>query len=540
MKRLSTVILALLMIICLCGCEDDSPKKSNKAPNSQIELNNIAADETVDPENIEPQFDGDIVELNDIQPQNGQAFGIDVSKWQGRIDWQAVKSSGIDFAIIRIGYRGENGIIYRDANADYNIQQAQKSGVLVGVYFFSTALSSEEAKEEAVWTATAVKGYKISYPIVYDCEGYNNPASRMYGISAPERTKNALAFLSHIKSKGYDAMIYGSKSDFEDEGCWDMSKFQNKYKIWVAHYSSPTYPQRQTPDYNGLYDMWQYTNRGNIRGIDGNYDMIVSYFKADEKDALDSSATPNTAKPPKSQDEMLYTESNDQVTAKELVNLRSGAGTGYAVVGKLKSGEFVARIGIGKNGWSKLLYNGQTVYAITSYLSNEVISVEKPDIVGGMTFLPKNDRITAKIEVNLRTLPTTNSESVGRLTSGTFLNRTAISDGGWSRLEYNGKTVYAVTSYLTTDAPEIKPPAVSDNNTEVVEYGMTFKSVNLNVTAKEEVNLRDKPATSDSNIIHTLKNGEYITKIGVCSSSGWARLQYNGQTVYCVDSFLLQ
>ncbi len=545
MKKLFTLLVALSVFLGLCSCKrtdmSGMSSTSSEILSVQKELENIAEDETVDPENTESQLeDGAVVEMQSIHSASGQAQGIDVSKWQGKINWQKVKSSGISFAIIRIGYRGENGIIYRDANADYNIQQAQAAGVLVGVYFFSTAINETEAKEEAIWTGEAVKGYKISYPVVYDCEGYTNENSRMYGISAAKRTSNAIAFLSHIKSLGYDAMLYGAKTELENSEYWEMTKIENTYKVWVAHYSTPTYPQKQNPDYTRRYDMWQYTNRGNVDGVQGGCDMIVSYFKADERNAIDASVTPSVAEPPKTQEEQLYSEINDQVTAKQEVNLRKGAGTNFEIVATLKSGEFITRVGVGKNGWSKLLFGGQTVYAITSYLSNEVIEIQTPDVVFGMTFTPQNDSVTAKIEVNLRTLPTTDSESAGTLVSGTFLERTAISDRGWSRLKFNGQTVYAVTSYLTTEAPQITPSTQPTDATTVTEYDMTFTLTAVNVTAKEEVNLRNMPTTHGSNVVHTLKNGEYITKTGVCAASGWARLELNGQTVYCVDSFLMQ
>ncbi len=542
-RKIASILLAL-GILCLCACQelDDTESSGSETTSeiTQIQLDNIAVDQTVDPENNEIGRDTG-KEIQFIKPQNTTALahGIDVSKWQGKIDWKKVKNAGIDFAIIRIGYRGENGIIYRDDNADYNIQQAQKNGVLVGVYFFSTATTIAEAREEAVWTTNAIKGYKISYPVVYDCEGYTNTNSRMYSILAQNRTDNALEFLKQIKNAGYDAMIYGAKADFENTALWDIARIEKEYKVWIAHYSQAVYPVKQNPDYSGRYDMWQYTNRGTVDGIGGNCDMIVSYFKSTEATPKDSGVTPDEAKPPKTQEELLYTDINDQVTAKDEVNLREGAGTKYNVVATLKSGEFVTRTGIGKNGWSRLLYNGKTVYAVTSYLSNEVIELQKPDIVNGMTFIACSDSVTAKMEVNLRMLPTTDSEVVGKLTSGTFLPRTAKSDNGWSRLNYNGKEVYAVTSYLTTEAPENKPPQTPNDNTTVVEHGMTFTLMTVNVTAKEEVNLRDMPTTSDSNIVYTLKNGEYITKTGV-SESGWARLDYNGQTVYCIDSFLMQ
>jgi len=539
-----TIIILILNILCLCACKSDSDDSTasddTTSKTTQIELDNIADDQTVDPENNEMGRDtGAEVQFTKTQNTEALAHGIDVSKWQGKIDWKKVKNAGIDFAIIRIGYRGENGIIYRDDNADYNIQQAQKNGVLVGVYFFSTAINTSEAREEATWASEAIKGYKISYPVVYDCEGYTNTNSRMYGISAQNRTDNAMEFLKCVKKAGYDAMIYGAKSDFENTAIWDIARIEKDYKIWVAHYSQAVYPTKQIPDYSGRYDMWQYTNRGTVDGVEGNCDMIVSYFKSTEADQKDSTATPSEAKPPKTQEELLYTDINDRVTAKEEVNLRKGAGTKFDVVATLKSGEFVTRTGVGANGWSRIIYNGQTVYAVTSYLSNEVIEVEKPDIVNGMTFIACNDSVTAKMEVNLRALPTTDSEVVGKLTSGTFLSRTAKCDNGWSRLNYNGMTVYAITSYLTTEAPEIKPPETQNDNNTVIEHGMTFELTTVNVTAKEEVNLRDMPTTSDSNVVYTLKNGEYITKTGV-SKSGWARLNYNGQTVYCIDSFLMQ
>lgn len=538
------VIYIVFCLMCICACRQNpqnysSVDKATSIP-SQIQLENIEDDQTVDPENREiSRENGEEVQFSVRQANKSVAHGVDVSKWQGKIDWQKVKAAGIDFAIIRIGYRGENGIIYRDDNADYNIQQAQKAGVLVGVYFFSTATTADEARQEAAWTAEAIKGYKISYPVVYDCEGYTDSISRMYGVSAEDRTDNAIVFLKYIKNAGYDAMIYGAKSDFENINLWNISRIEDDYRVWVAHYSSVVYPDKTTPDYSGRADMWQYTNRGTVDGIDGNCDMVVSYFKADETAPKDTATIPNEATPPKTQEELIYSDVNDQVTAKDEVNLRIGAGTKFDVVATLKSGEFVTRTGTGSNGWSRLVYNGQTVYAITSYLSNEIVEIQRPDIVNNMTFISCNESVTAKIEVNLRALPKTDSEIVGTLTSGTFLTCVAKSDKGWSRLEYSGQIVYAVTSYLTSDAPQINQPDVSTGQTTVVEYDMTFELTTVNVTAKDEVNLRDMPTTDGSNIMHTLKNGEYITKTGV-SKSGWARLEYNDQTVYCIDSFLMQ
>lgn len=621
MKRLFALCLIFLFLV-LAACKGEKPENS-APPTATLTDADISdtPDDTKDPENLDlaDRAEGSRVEAEKLTIKKGVAHGIDVSKWQGKIDWSAAAKSGISFAIIRIGFRGEDGKIYPDENADYNIQQAQKAKILVGVYFFSTAKTEKEAMEEAAFTASAIKGYKISCPVVYDCEGYKNETSRMHTLTAKERTENALSFLDYIKGQGYEGMFYGSKNDLEDESIWDTALIEKSYKVWVAHYSSPTYPQRETPDYSGEYAMWQYTNRGTVKGIDGNCDMIVSYTEFKEEKAKDSTAAKTDAAPPKTAEELLYTDANDSVTAKDTVNIRKGASTKYDVVGTLKSGTFLKRTGIGKNGWSRLLYNGQTVYAITSYLTDKVIETEKedivdgvkftaandsltpkdtvnlrsrpstsgekvatikngtflkrtgigsngwsrllyngqtvyavtsyltdkvveaekPDTVNGMTFTPKSDRVTAKIEVNLRKAPSTDSESVGKLISGTFIERTAISDKGWSRLSFNGQTVYAVTSYLTTDAPEIKPEEKpSTEQATITEHGMVFSVVSpVNVTAKEETNLRDKPTTDGSTVVHKLLNGEYVTKTAI-SKSGWARLSYNGQTVYAIDSFL--
>ena len=615
MKKAICLVL-ILLILMLCACKDEEPNLSTADTLTNADISIIPDDEK-DPENTEENEIGSRVEAETIKVKKGVAHGIDVSKWQGKIDWQKVAKSGINFAVIRVGFRGEDGKIYPDENFDYNIQQAEKNGILVGVYFFSTAKTETEAKEEAAFTADKIKGYKISLPVVYDCEGYKNTDSRMFTLSADERTQNALAFLQSIEKYGYKGMFYGSKNDLEDANIWNAKLLEKQYKIWVAQYSSPTYPQKENPDYDGKYDMWQYTNRGIVPGVDGNCDMVLSYSEYKESKPVNKNTVNKDAAPPKTQQELLYTDANDSVTAKDSVNLRTGPSTKYDVVGTLKSGTFLTRTGIGKNGWSKLIYNGQTVYAITSYLTDKVIEKEtedivdgvkftptndsvtpkdtvnlrsrpstngekvatvkngtfltrtaigsngwsrlsyngqtvyaitsyltdkviereEQDVVGGMVFTPQSDRVTAKIEVNLRKAPSTDSESVGKLTSGTFIERTAVSDKGWSRLNFNGQTVYAVTSYLTTNAPEISSDTQTSEE-EFTEHGMVFTKISpVNVTAKEKTNLRDKPSTDGTTVVHELPNGEYVTKTAV-SKSGWARLNFNGQVVYAIDSFL--
>ena len=133
-------------------------------------------------------------------------LGIDVAKYQGTIDWQALAGAGVKFAMVRLGYRtAEDGVIVEDSNARYNLQEGARAGIPMGAYFFSTAISEEEAKEEAHWVSDLVAKYPITYPIVYDCEGFLD--NRQKALSNSERTDIALAFLKEIKRLGYEPMF---------------------------------------------------------------------------------------------------------------------------------------------------------------------------------------------------------------------------------------------------------------------------------------------------------------------------------------------
>ena len=221
---------------------------------------------------------------------------------------------------------------------------------------------------------------------------------------------------------------------------------------------------------------------------------------------------------------------SETVTAKEIVNLRSAPSSVAEIVGTLKNGKTAQRTGISTDGWSRIVLDGQTVYAVTSYLTTELdyrpSDIPEADVVSGNTFTPKSDSVTAKEYVNLRALPTTDSEILGTLTSGDFLERVAVSDKGWSRLIYNGQTVYAVTSYLSN---EVVPPYIAPDG---------FDAVDEEVTAKSETNLRTSPDFDSSEVVHTLVNGEYVRRVAVNHASGWSRLEYDGQTVYAVSSYL--
>ena len=192
--------------------------------------------------------------------------GIDVSKWNGSIDWKAVKNEGIDFVIIRCGYRGSSaGALIEDPTFRTNIKGAQAAGLKVGVYFFTQAVNEAEAVEEASMVIELCKGYSISCPVYLDVEGSNG---RGDSISAAQRTANIKAFCGTIQNAGYKAGVYANKT-------WFTSKINTpqltNYKIWLAQYAaSPTYTATR-------YDMWQHTSKGRVSGISGNVDLNTLY-----------------------------------------------------------------------------------------------------------------------------------------------------------------------------------------------------------------------------------------------------------------------
>jgi GH25 family lysozyme M1 (1,4-beta-N-acetylmuramidase) len=197
---------------------------------------------------------------------NGSTFGIDVSRHNGSIDWNAVKASGVDFVIIRCGYRGSStGALIEDQNFKTNIKGATAAGLKVGVYVFSQAINEVEAVKEASLAVSLVKGYNLTYPIFIDTE---SSGGRADSIDKATRTAVVNAFCQTVIAGGYKAGIYASKTWFESK--LNMGSVGN-YRIWLAQYAA-------TPTYKSKYDMWQYSSKGQISGINGNVDLNYSYL----------------------------------------------------------------------------------------------------------------------------------------------------------------------------------------------------------------------------------------------------------------------
>lgn len=196
--------------------------------------------------------------------------GIDVSTFQGDIDWKKVKNDGIEFAIIRLGFRGyESGKIVLDSKYEDNIEGSLKAGLDTGVYFFTEALDEEEAIEEADFVIENLENYKINMPVVIDVEeSSDTEKTRTRDLTADQRTKNVIAFCERIKDAGYDVMIYGNLKSFMI--MMNIEELE-EYDKWFAYYRYPFhFPYK--------IKMWQYTAYEKIDGIDGKADVNLMFY----------------------------------------------------------------------------------------------------------------------------------------------------------------------------------------------------------------------------------------------------------------------
>ncbi len=196
--------------------------------------------------------------------------GVDVSFYQKDIDWQQVKAAGIDFAIIRVGFRGygSSGLISEDSCFRQNIAGALEAGLQVGVYFFSQAVNVWEAREEADFVLNAIRGYDITFPVVFDWERItNNSSARTNGMPGSTMTLCAQAFCDAVAQAGYTPVVYFN----QDAGYLDYDlDLLKDYGFWLAEY-------RSVPTFYYHFDLWQYTAKGQVPGIEGAVDLNLCF-----------------------------------------------------------------------------------------------------------------------------------------------------------------------------------------------------------------------------------------------------------------------
>lgn len=228
---------------------------------TSLKMNNYVEENLVQLESGEYQY-----------MENGEVIshkGIDVSKHQGKIDWNAVAEDGVEFAFVRVGNRGygQAGKLVEDANFETNVEGAIRAGVKVGVYFYTQAITEEEMLEEANLVLEKIAPYNIECPVVIDVEKVAGANGRMNALTLEERTNLVLLFCQTIEEAGYTPMIYHNME--MGTLMLDLETLEN-YDKWFAYYNEDMY-------YPYAYKVWQYTEKGTVAGINGEVDLNIAF-----------------------------------------------------------------------------------------------------------------------------------------------------------------------------------------------------------------------------------------------------------------------
>ncbi len=198
-------------------------------------------------------------------------FGLDLSNYQEEVDWEKLKSEGVEFVILRVGYRGYGsaGNIVIDSMFEEHYKNAINNGMYVGVYFFSQAINTDEVKEEADTVLECIKGKNIMLPVFFDLEKIKNDSARTDNLTLEEINEMSLEFCKIIKENGYEPGIYGNSKTFTTK--MKLEEFNDYFKWYADYLETPLYPYE--------FSMWQYTETGHIDGIDGNVDFNIYFDK---------------------------------------------------------------------------------------------------------------------------------------------------------------------------------------------------------------------------------------------------------------------
>lgn len=256
MLFLVLVLPVLIVRIYLSMATYEGLSEPRKYPRSQIDMGLLYQNE---------------YNLRDYQENGIQTkCGIDVSEHQGEIDWAQVADSGVEFAIIRVGYRtSTKGEIYGDVYYDANMRGASKAGIELGAYFFSQATSVKEAIQEAEFVIEQLAGYDVTMPVAFDMEDVNAGQDRISHLTVKEKTEIADAFCYTIRRAGYTPVVYGNPT-------WIASSYElsylTAYDLWLAHYTDYT-------SFQYAYCMWQYNSAGGIAGIGTGVDLNLYFYE---------------------------------------------------------------------------------------------------------------------------------------------------------------------------------------------------------------------------------------------------------------------
>lgn len=423
-------------------------------------------------------------------------YGIDVSQWQGTINWKKVKAAGITFAFVRSSYTSLSSFsLHTDGTFATNVKNAAAAGVKVGVYHYSGATSATEAKKEAEYVLKLIAPYKskISLPVVIDYE--TNGSDRIYTTykktSKAKRTTFMTTFCDTVQAAGYTGGIYCSTS-------WYSTFFNpaqlEKYSCWVAQWAS-----KNTYTYD--YDFWQYSDKGKISGITGAVDSNFWYTNT----GVVSPSTEPTAEP-------ASTALTTPYITKSSVNYRTGAGTSATKVGTFSKGTVIDVVygwykTVDGDKWYKFNYNGHAYYIHGDYIQREVLQAH-----------------TATASLNYRSTPSTSAASQGSFASGDAVQ--VVQDSAqtadsmtWYQVKVGNSYYYAAAQYLE--------PAET-----LVPH-----------TAKSTVNVRAKAGTDQTKVTSLYATTPVSVVDGnstTVSGERWEQVKIGSNYYYMMASYLNQ
>ncbi|WP_419725680.1 SH3 domain-containing protein [Terrisporobacter petrolearius] len=417
--------------------------------------------------------------------------GIDVSKWNGNINWRSVKNSGVDYVIIRAGY----GTSTIDPKFKTYIEGAKSVGLKIGVYWFSYATTPDNAAMEAQACLNAISPYKssVTYPVFFDFEYDSVRYANNNGVKVTRdlASRMATSFLNKVESKGYTSGIYTNK-DFSST--YFNSDLINSNNMWVAQYSS-------TNTFGKPYSMWQYSEKGSVPGISGYVDMNYTCLKT--FGGSSGSEEPSTP-------------SENQGITTANVNFRKSASTSSSIIETIPKNTTVEVVDKSTSGWYKVKYKGNTGYVSKDYV--------KLNGSGSNDNTPpsSSEKGVTSANVNFRKSASTSSSIIETIPKNTTVEVVGKSTSGWYKVKYKGNTGYVSKDYVKLNG------SGSDDNTppSSSEKGVTSANVNFR-----------KSASTSSSIIATIPKNTTVEVVGK-STSGWYKVKYKGNTGYVSKDYV--
>ena len=402
--------------------------------------------------------------------------GIDVSKWNGDIDWKSVKDAGADYVIIRAGF-GSSTV---DEKFYQNIKGARDAGLKIGIYWFSYATSVEKAKAEAQKCIEVISEFKenITYPVFFDYEYASRDYAEKQGVTVTKElaTEMANTFINTIKSAGYPTGLYTNK-DFGNK--YFSEDIINSNNLWVAQYANKN-------TYGRAYDMWQYTEKGKIAGVSGDVDLNYTCLIPEGVNINNDDITDGN-------------ENNDNVNDDTTSGNENNDNANDDTTGGNENNDNVNDDTTGENE------NNDNVNDDTNTENNPSTVIEK-----GVT----------TENLNLRVEASTSSKIITTIPKGKTIEIVEKLNSGWYKVNYNGKTGYVSSSYVSINGSTENKPSI------VTEKGVTTANLNLRVKA-----------STSSKIITTIPKGKTI-EIVEKLNSGWYKVNYNGKTGYVSSKYV--